>query len=102
MARYKLVKTGPPATVYPRAVFPDEEMDNTMPFKLPVSSPASSVDVIGNSIGEYGVATDASMTGGNLLTKSGRYDKDGLGARRSSVGSLGMYTIRELEMSMNV
>ena len=102
MARYKQAKTGPPATVYPRAIYPDKEVDNTMPFKLPASSPASSVDVMGNSICEYVVAADALVSGGNLLTKLGGYDKHGLGAMRSSVGSLGMYIIRELEMSMNV
>ena len=55
------------------------------------ASLTSSVDAMGNSTVDYVVATDALQTEGNLLTMLGRYDKNRFGARRGSVGSLGVY-----------
>ena len=61
-----------------------------MAFKGPASS-TSSVDAMGNSTVDYVVATDALQTEGNLLTMLCAYDKNSVGARRGSVGSLGVY-----------
>ena len=72
-------------------------MDTSAAFKRPASS-ISLVDAMRYSTVEYVVVTYALLIGGNLLTKLGGYDKNRVGAMKGSVGSLGMYNIRELVM----